>query len=99
MNKEKVIHLKWDWQLSSAPEDLWYLASDTNRLFKSLKLPSVQPADISYEVKKDHLQLSYDSINYSDAWIEEPYEWEYPYRLGVRRNYKNGIYKEVQLQI
>lgn len=99
MNDEKVIHFKWDWQLSSTPEELWYLVSDTNRLFKSIKLPSVQPADISYEVKKEHLQLSYDSINYSDAWIEEPYEWEYPYRLGVKRNYKNGIYKEVQLQI
>lgn len=99
MKKENVVHFKWDWQLSSTPEELWYLASDTNRLFKSIKLPSVQPADISYEIKKEHLQLSYDSINYSDAWIEEPYEWEYPYRLGVKRNYKNGIYKEVQLQI
>lgn len=93
------VHFKWDWQLASTPQELWYLVSDTNRLFKSIKLPSVQPADISYEVKKDHLQLSYDSINYSDAWIEEPYEWEFPYRLGVNRNYRNGPYKEVKVQI
>ena len=93
------VHFKWDWQLASTPEELWYLVSDTNRLFKSIKLPSVQPADISYEVKDDHLQLSYDSINYSDAWIEEPYEWEFPYRLGVNRNYRNGPYKEVKIQI
>lgn len=99
MNKDNLVHFKWDWQLTSTAEELWYLVSDTNRLFKSLKLPSVQPADISYEVKSEHLQLSYDSINYSDAWIEEPYEWEYPYRLGVKRNYKNGPYNNVQFQI
>ena len=99
MRKENKVHFKWEWQLYSSPEELWYLVSDTNRLFKNIKLPSVQPADISYEVKDEHLQLSYDSINYSDAWIEEPYEWEFPYRLGVNRNYKNGPYKEVKLQI
>ena len=97
--KNEQIHFKWDWQLSSSPDSLWDMVSDTNRLFKHLKLPSVQPADISYEAQKGHLQLSYDSINYSDAWIEEPYEWEYPFRLGVKRNYKNGPYKEFNLQI
>lgn len=98
MNNEQI-HFKWDWQLSSSPDSLWDMVSDTNRLFKHLKLPSVQAADISYEAKKGHLQLSYDSIKYSDAWIEEPYEWEYPFRLGVKRNYKNGPYKEFNLQI
>lgn len=98
MKKEKI-HFKWDWQLSSSPEQLWHLVSDTNRLFKHLKLPSVQPADISYEIPKGHLQLSYDSINYSDAWIEEPNEWEFPYRLGVKRSYKNGPYKALSFQV
>lgn len=98
MNNDKI-HFKWDWQLSSSPEHLWDWVSDTNRLFKHLNLPSVQPADISYEAKKGHLQLSYDSVNYSDAWIEEPYEWEFPFRMGVKRNYKNGPYKEFILQI
>jgi class 3 adenylate cyclase len=68
-------------------------------MFKHLKLPSVQPADITYETPEGHLQLSYDSINYSDAWIEEPYEWEYPYRMGVKRSYKNGPYKELTFQV
>lgn len=98
MKKDKI-HFKWDWQLSSSPEQLWDLVSDTNRLFKHLKLPSVQPADISYEIPKGHLQLSYDSINYSDAWIEEPYEWEFPYRMGVKRSYRNGPYKEMSFQV
>lgn len=99
MKKKNTKHFKWDWQLSSSPEELWHWVSDTNRLFKSLNLPAVQPADISYEVKKSHLQLSYDSIKYSDAWVEEPYEWEYPFRLGVKRDYKNGPYKKITLQI
>lgn len=99
MKKENRVHFKWDWQLNSSADELWHLVSDTNRLFKNLKHPSVQPADISYEAKKEHLQLSYDSIKYSDAWIEEPYEWEFPFRLGVKRNYRNGPYKEVTIRI
>lgn len=99
MKKGHTLHFKWDWQLSSSPEELWDLVSDTNRLCKHIGFPSVQPANISYEAKKGRLQLSYDSIKYSDAWIEEPYEWEYPFRLGVKRTYINGPYKETTSQI
>lgn len=99
MNNQSKLHYKWEWQLSASPKALWQFVSDTNRLFKDINLPSVQKADITYEIKKHHLQLSYASINYSDAWIEEPYEWEYPYRFGVKRNYKNGPYKNVDFRV
>jgi class 3 adenylate cyclase len=99
MKPKKFIHHHWNWQLSGQPEDLWPYVTDTNRLFKDLHLPPVQPTDISYHTKKGHLQLSYNSIKYSEAWIEEPYEWEYPFRYGVKRTYKNGPFKEVKIQV
>ena len=99
MKDFKKIHLEWNWQLSSSPRELWPLVSDANRLFKNINLPAVQHADISSDQREGRLQLSYDSINNSDAWIEEPYQWEYPYRFGVKRLYKNGSYRDVIMQV
>ena len=96
---QKQLHFKWNWKLQSKPEELWDLVSDTNRLFKNLNLPTVQPTDISYEINGGHLQLSYNSIKYNDAWIEEPYEWEYPYRYGVKRVFKSGAYHEARIHV
>ncbi len=99
MLKPQQLHFSWNWQLSSSPEELWPLLADTNRLFKDVKFPAVQPTDISYQVDKNHLQLSYNGINNYDAWIEEPYQWEYPFRYGVKRQYKSGSYKQLKLQV
>lgn len=96
---QKQLHFKWNWQLRAKPHALWNLVSNTNRLFKNLNLPSVHPTDISYEIKDGHLQLSYNSIKYNDAWIEEPYEWEYPYRYSVKRKYKKGAFEEAYIHV
>jgi len=97
--KQNQLHFKWNWILHSEPEKLWPLISDTNRLFKEIGLPAVQPTDISYEIKDGHLQLSYDNINATDAWIEEPYEWEYPYRYGVKKSFKSGPFEESKIEV
>lgn len=94
-----VLHFDWNWQLESAAEKLWPLISDTNRMNKNLNLPPVQNSTISYDLKKGHTQLSYNTLQNSDAWEEEPYEWEHPYRFGVKRHYKNGSYRDVKLQV
>lgn len=99
MEQEHPLHFKWNWQLRSEPEYLWPLIADTNRLFKNIGLPTVEPTDISYEIKDAHLQLSYNSIKYADAWIEEPYNWEYPFRYDVRRTYKSGSFSRVKIQV
>lgn len=99
MKDFKKIHIEWNWHLSSSPQELWPLISDANRLFKNIDLPAVQHTDISFENREGRLQLSYDSINNSDAWIEEPYQWEYPFRFGVKRLYKNGSHRDVIMQV
>ncbi|MDR8392750.1 adenylate/guanylate cyclase domain-containing protein [Aliifodinibius sp. S!AR15-10] len=95
----QILHFDWHWQLSSSPEQLWPLLSDTNRFNRQIKLPPVQPSDISYDSRLGHTQLSYNSLQSSDAWVEEPYEWERPYRFGVKRLYKNGAYQELKIQV
>lgn len=96
---KKILHFDWNWQLISPPEQLWPMISDTNRLNHDLHLSPVQKTDLSYDYKEGHLQLSYHSLQNSDAWEEEPYEWEYPYRFSVKRRYKNGSFKELKMLV
>jgi len=98
MNR-KVLHFEWNWQLYSTPEEIWPLVSDTNRLNQELNLPPLQKTDLTYDLQEDHHQFSYNGIQHSEAWEEEPYEWERPYRFGLKRRYKNGSCRELKIQV
>ncbi len=92
-------HITWDWQLTSKPKEIWPLISDTNRLFKGVGQPSIQKAYITHSIDPELLQLSYNGLNRYEAWEEEPYEWEFPYRFGVVRHYQSGVFKDVKIQV
>ncbi|MDX1639372.1 MAG: adenylate/guanylate cyclase domain-containing protein, partial [Balneolaceae bacterium] len=96
---DSVMHIDWNWQLNSSAEELWPLLSDTNRLNGNLNLPPVQNSDISYDHKEGFTQLSYRALQHAEAWEEEPYEWERPYRFGVKRHYKNGAFRQMKIQV
>jgi len=55
----------------------------------------VQHASVSQDVSKGHKELTYEQIHKTDIWEEEPYEWEAPFHLKVRRSYKSGPYKSL----
>jgi hypothetical protein len=99
MFKQKPIHISWNWQLKSSPEQIWPLITDTNRLFKDLKQPTIQQTDITQNVEPGFIQLSYNGINRYEAWEEKPYEWEYPYRFSVERHYQSGTYQDLKIQV
>lgn len=81
------------WQLLSKhkPAEIWPLVSDTNRLFRSLGQLPVQRAAVSHDLPKGHNEITYEQLHRLDIWEEEPYQWEAPYHLKVKRTYKNGI--------
>lgn len=90
---------RWQIHSSSTPEQLWPVLSDTNRLFKDLgKLP-VQKANLSQKVKKGHRELTYEPLHRIEMWEEEPYQWEAPYHLSVKRVYKSGYFKDLLFSI
>lgn len=99
MFDQQPVHLSWTWQLKSQPQEIWPIITDTNRLFKDLKQPSIQQAQITQSVDPGFIQLSYNGINRYEVWEEEPYEWEYPFRFGVVRHYQSGPYKDLKIQV
>ncbi|MGD8426058.1 MAG: adenylate/guanylate cyclase domain-containing protein [Balneolaceae bacterium] len=98
MSENKPKHISWSWQLKSPPKILWPYVTDTNRLFKDLRLPSIYQANISQHVEPGFIQLAYNGINRYEAWVEEPFEWEYPYHFGVKRHYRSGPYQDLRIQ-
>lgn len=96
---QKPVHISWNWQLKSSPEQIWPLLSDTNRLFKDIKQPTIQQTDITQNVEPGFIQLAYNGINRYEAWEEKPYEWEYPYRFSVERHYQSGTYQDLKIQV
>jgi len=99
MFTRQPLHLSWNWQLNSAPEQLWPFLTNTNRLFKDLKQPSIQQAHITQSVEPGFIQLSHNGINRYEVWEEEPHQWEYPFRFGLTRHYQSGPFKDLKVQV
>lgn len=99
MADSKQIHMCWKWQLAANPRQLWPFITNTNRLFRDLKQPPVREADLSQSTDPGFTQLSFKGINHYEVWEEEPYEWEYPYRFGVKRQYKSGPIRKLKIQV
>lgn len=82
-----------------SPKKLWPLLSDTNRLFKDIGEHPIQRANLSHSVNDGFKELTYEQIHRPDVWIEEPYQWEAPYYLSVRRKYKTGYFESMNIAI
>lgn len=97
--KDHLFSYNWQFRVSASPSELWPFLSNTNRLFKDLGQLPVHKIPITNEQKDGHLQLGYDQLHRNDLWIEEPYQWEAPYRYNVKREYKTGPYRTFKVQI
>ena len=82
-------YYRWEWQLRSAPEQLWPLVTDTNRFNRDTGLPAVHHADgETRENARRNLRFSRFGVRVE--WEEEPFEWVRPLRFGVHRRYHAG---------
>ena len=88
-------HFQWQWDLSSSPEALWPFVSDTNRFNRDTGLPSIRLLGIEKGVRHIRFRFPLPFIE----WDEEPFEWTYPYILGIDRNYRGGPMAEMRVQI
>jgi adenylate cyclase len=89
----KEYHYTWTWDLTSSPEALWPLVSDTNRFNRDTGLPPTKLLGISNGVKL----VKYKIPLFRVEWEEEPFEWTYPYRFGILRRYRKGPLAEMRV--
>ena len=90
----KEFHFSWQWDLTSAPEALWPLASDTNRFNRDTGQPEVEILSNVKGTKQMRMKLPVLQVE----WEEEPFEWTYPYSFGVSRLYSKGPVKAMRTE-
>jgi class 3 adenylate cyclase len=89
------LHYRWEWRLRSSPEELWPLASNTDRFNRDSGLPAVHAAPGA--PSRGHRSLGLSMLGVKMEWDEEPFEWVRPYRFGVRRRYRRGPWSFLQM--
>lgn len=82
----KEFAYNWEIHLKASPEALWPFVADTNRFNRDTFLPTVERLGIENGVSHMRFRLPLVRVE----WDENPFEWTYPYRFGVVRNYRMG---------
>jgi class 3 adenylate cyclase len=91
----REFYFNWQWDIESSPEEIWSLASDTNRFNKDTGQPEVETLDNVMGTKRLRMKLPILKIE----WEEEPFEWTYPYAFGIVRHYSKGPLDEMRVQV
>ncbi len=89
----KEYQFLWKWDLKSSPDELWFMASDTNRFNKDTWQPPMQILGIENGVR--HVRYRIPLIRME--WEEEPFEWIFPNSFGVLRRYSAGPLVEMRI--
>ncbi len=99
MQSDNSYNFKWRFSLMAKPEKLWPFISDTNKLYKHAGQFSITKEAFSRNNVKGFLELASTKLSGNQAWIEEPYYWEKPYRFGTSRFYKIGVLKQLTISV
>ena len=91
----KEFSFNWQWDLKSSPEELWPLASDTNRFNRDTGQPAVETLANTKGTQKLRMKLPIIKVE----WEEEPFEWTYPHSFGIVRHYSKGPIDEMRVQV
>lgn len=96
MQKEYEHSFDWTFVLKANPAQLWPFISDTDRFFKKAGQYPVRKEPFSRESSAGFLEITSTMLSANQAWLEEPYSWEKPYKFGTSRYYKASVLKSVQ---
>jgi class 3 adenylate cyclase len=97
----RELHYHWQWRLSSSPEQLWPLVSDTryfNRDTGAGALEKREPED-GIPPRNARRLLRIQAFGRPWEWEEQPYEWVRPYRYATARRYTRGLIDEARVSL
>ncbi len=89
-------NFQWNFELKASPQQLWPFLSDTNKFLKKAGQFSIRKQTFSRETPGSFLELTTRNLSGNQAWIEEPYYWEKPFRFGTKREYRSSILKRLK---
>lgn len=84
---------RWRWELAASPEQLWPLIADTNRFDRDTGVPAVAlrpPAVGDDDLGNGRIAVTTRQYGVRLDYTQEPFEWEEPRWLRVRRTFHTG---------
>lgn len=95
-------HYTWELTLNATPEDLWPLVTNTNRFDRDAGTPALTERRYvngsAGQPNNARLFGRFSLYGVPFAYVQEPFEWAYPYRFGVVRNYSQGPLARLQVR-
>ena len=92
-------HYDWQVDLQAAPQALWPFAADTNRFNHDTGLPGIQQVTSAPDLQPGKYRLFFWLLGQKVEWDEEPFDWVYPCRFGVLREYRSGPVRQMRVQV
>jgi serine/threonine protein kinase/class 3 adenylate cyclase len=95
----KVYQFDWVWDLQASPAQLWPYVSNTERLNRAATIPPVQynteqsPPDHAGGLPRVRLFGQFRKAGFNNVWEEHPFEWVEGRRMGVLREYTQGVFR------
>ena len=91
-------HYDWQVDLQSTSEALWPFVADSNRLNRDTGSPPMEHIIDAPDLIKGKYRLRISFLGYKVEWDEEPFDWVYPYRFGVERDFRSGPLQQMRVQ-
>lgn len=95
----KEFHYVWEWTLRSTPEELWPLVADTDRFDRDTGLPPLTPIEPETPLTNARVRNRFRMLGVPLEYEQEPFEWVYPYRFNVIRNYTRGVVDRLKITV
>jgi class 3 adenylate cyclase len=95
----REFNYRWEFDLQSAPDQIWPLVSDTNRFNRDTGVPSVEIVANQDGLRNARRRLQLSVLGIPVEWEEQPFEWVRPHRFGVVRRYSKGPVKELRARV
>jgi class 3 adenylate cyclase len=92
-------HYDWQVDLQSTPEALWPFVADTNRFNHDTGLPKIEQVTTAPDLQPGKYRLQFFILGQKVEWDEEPFEWVYPARFGVLRDYRGGPLRQMRVLV
>ena len=95
----KEFHYRWEWSLKSAPEQIWPLVADTNRFDRDTGIPALKPSPGNQAFLNGRVQVALFQYGIPLEYEQEPFEWTYPNKFSVVRNFKRGPLEQLRVEV
>lgn len=90
---EQPIVYDWSWTLSAAPDVVWPLVSDTNRMNVLAAMAPVRFEETPNPAGGSDRVGNQKMLGLPVSWDEQPFEWSFPNGFSVRRDFHFGVLK------